>query len=79
MSSLQQRRAALRFDRRVRPAGYSDRAFGRFALLRAALTEALRRARSRGDLARLTDRELRDIGLTRDDALRESGKPFWRE
>lgn len=37
-----------------------------------------RRARGRAELARLSERELRDIGLTPAEALREYAKPFWR-
>jgi uncharacterized protein YjiS (DUF1127 family) len=37
------------------------------------------RARSRGDLMALSERELWDVGLTRVDAEREANKPFWRE
>lgn len=37
------------------------------------------RARQRSKLARLDDRMLRDIGVTRADAARELGKPFWRD
>lgn len=36
------------------------------------------RARGRAELAALSDRELRDIGMTRYDARYEIGKPFWR-
>jgi uncharacterized protein YjiS (DUF1127 family) len=36
-----------------------------------------RRTRSRTQLARLSERELRDIGLTPVDAAKESAKPFW--
>ena len=36
------------------------------------------RRRQRLDLAMLTDDELKDIGLERSDALRESQKPFWQ-
>jgi uncharacterized protein YjiS (DUF1127 family) len=36
------------------------------------------RARQRAMLARLDDHLLRDLGLTRAEALREYGKPFWR-
>ena len=36
------------------------------------------RSRQRCQLAGLNDRELKDIGLTRLDALREIQKPFWR-
>ncbi len=37
------------------------------------------RARMRHQFESLDDRLLKDIGLTRTDTLRESGKPFWRE
>ena len=37
-----------------------------------------RRARQRRALARLDDRLLRDIGLTRHQAERAARKPFWR-
>jgi uncharacterized protein YjiS (DUF1127 family) len=43
------------------------------------LSEWRRLSRSRADLARLDDRMLRDIGLTRADAWREINKPFWRK
>ncbi len=36
------------------------------------------RSGQRQDLAELEDRQLRDIGLTRDEIRRECGKPFWR-
>jgi uncharacterized protein YjiS (DUF1127 family) len=38
----------------------------------------LRRLRERAELARFTERDLRDIGLTQADADYEAGKPFWR-
>lgn len=38
-----------------------------------------RRARDRRMLAQLDAHMLRDIGITREDALREARKPFWRE
>ena len=38
----------------------------------------IERARQRNALARLDDRDLRDIGITRADAAREYEKPFWR-
>lgn len=34
--------------------------------------------RSRNTLADLTDEQLRDIGLTRAQAIREASQPFWR-
>lgn len=49
--------------------------------LACALALALRwidRARQRRLLAELDDRLLADIGITREDALREARKPFWR-
>ena len=36
------------------------------------------RVQERAELARMSDRELQDIGLTRLDAVREYQKPFWR-
>lgn len=44
----------------------------------ALYKEWRRRARGRAELAALSDRELRDIGVTRYDAHHEIGKPFWR-
>ena len=37
------------------------------------------RTRQRQVLAGLSDRELKDIAVSRVDALREAEKPFWRE
>lgn len=37
------------------------------------------RARQRRALARLTDRQLADVGLTRAEAEREAAKLFWRD
>ncbi len=45
----------------------------------ATLREWRRRIRDRGELARLDDCTLRDIGLTRGDAEFLINKPFWRE
>ena len=47
------------------------------SLLRV-LADWLARSRTRCDLARLDARLLRDIGLTRADAMGEIEKPFWR-
>ncbi|MCB1464537.1 MAG: DUF1127 domain-containing protein [Nitratireductor sp.] len=33
--------------------------------------------RSRRALMNLNDRQLRDIGVSRDEALREASRPFW--
>jgi uncharacterized protein YjiS (DUF1127 family) len=38
----------------------------------------IERARQRRCLAGLSDRSLKDIGISRCDALREARKPFWR-
>ncbi|WP_189050576.1 DUF1127 domain-containing protein [Aliidongia dinghuensis] len=38
----------------------------------------LRRSRTRKHLTQLEDPELRDIGVSRAQALAESQKPFWR-
>lgn len=37
-----------------------------------------KRHEQRRTLARLTDRELRDFGISRWDAAHEAAKPFWR-
>lgn len=44
----------------------------------AWLARVWRRRTERAELLSLTERELRDIGLTRYDALTEARKPFWR-
>ncbi len=38
----------------------------------------LEKARQRGLLKHLEDHQLRDIGLTREQAHREARKPFWK-
>lgn len=45
----------------------------------ATLREWRRRARSRHELAMLSDLMLHDIGITRADAEFLAGKPFWKE
>lgn len=54
----------------VRPIGVAD--------LVALLKIAILRSRGRSSLAELDHRLLSDIGLSRAEAVRESGKPFWR-
>jgi uncharacterized protein YjiS (DUF1127 family) len=39
----------------------------------------IKRSAERRRLADMSDRELKDIGITRYDALMEWKKPFWRE
>jgi uncharacterized protein YjiS (DUF1127 family) len=46
--------------------------------LAALLRRWRQRAYERRALLSLSDRELRDIGITRLDALREAEKPIWR-
>jgi len=75
MSTLHQRRAA--------PRRFSwPQAGGRVAILvagvAAMLAEWRRRARARAELGRMSDRELRDLGVTRAEAEREALRPFWR-
>jgi uncharacterized protein YjiS (DUF1127 family) len=38
----------------------------------------LNRAQGRRDLSELDDRLLADVGISREDAVWEAGKPFWR-
>ena len=52
---------------------------GFLSAVRAALSEWRRRKNGRLELARLDERMLRDIGLTRVDADYETNKPFWRK
>ena len=63
--------------------GFGARALrrSRDALSRAfaELCEWQRRRRDRAVLASFDDRMLRDIGVTRVDALFEINKPFWRK
>lgn len=54
-------------------ASYLAKKFG------ALVREWRRRARSRGDLMTLNERELWDVRLSRADAAREANKPFWQE
>ncbi len=53
-----------------------------FALLAAVFCRIKRYralARQRHELAQLSDDQLEDIGLTREAAEKEAGKPFWVE
>jgi uncharacterized protein YjiS (DUF1127 family) len=47
------------------------------ARLRAIVLEWQRRTRGRRELARLTHRELRDLGYSTCDVSAETRKPFW--
>ena len=76
MSTLEQRLAA-----RWRRQAY-DFGFSRLSLLAATVqylaAEWRQRARSRAELARMSDHDLRDIGITRAEVAHESAKPIWR-
>ena len=45
----------------------------------ATLRQWRRRSREREQISRIDERMLKDIGITRGEALRLSSKPFWRE
>jgi uncharacterized protein YjiS (DUF1127 family) len=50
----------------------------RFAAALARLRDGYAVYRQRRALLRLDDAMLKDLGLSRVDALQEGGKPFWR-
>jgi uncharacterized protein YjiS (DUF1127 family) len=56
-------------------AALSDRAYRIFGTLHLWI----RRTRERDQLARMDDRMLCDIGITRADAFMLSSRPFWKE
>jgi uncharacterized protein YjiS (DUF1127 family) len=58
--------------------GCQPRTGGDIHGLRALIGEWVHRAESRRELAALSDLALRDIGITRVDAIGEASKPFWR-
>jgi uncharacterized protein YjiS (DUF1127 family) len=49
-----------------------------FRILQKLLIFWIQRRRQRILLAELSDQHLRDIGITRYEALKEAKKPFWR-
>jgi uncharacterized protein YjiS (DUF1127 family) len=49
-----------------------------FAQLSDTLHTWRERARQRRELARWTERDLHDVGLSRSDIIQEAEKPFWR-
>ena len=66
-------------SQRVRRHALRDRLKDAVIRLRARLSEWRQVSRSRAELAKLDERMLRDIGLTRVDVWREINKPFWRK
>jgi len=60
--------------------GSSDAATGLHATWRwfNAVENWLTRRRGRQDLSLLDDRMLKDVGISREEALWEARKPFWR-
>lgn len=58
----------------------SSQAFSRNIVNRATalLTLWMQRSRQRHVLSSLQDHELKDIGISRADAIQESNKPFWK-
>ena len=49
-----------------------------FGFLRAAFHSWLQREQERGDLARLDERDLHDLGVTRGDLEFRLNRPFWQ-
>ncbi len=62
----------------IRSPAFSAMLFGFIRFLRVICNLWHSRARERRRLARLDARMLRDIGVSAEDAARESAKPFWR-
>jgi uncharacterized protein YjiS (DUF1127 family) len=61
-----------------RPAARRKDARGPVEEALRVLSARIERARQRRCLAGLSDRSLKDIGISRYDALHEARKPFWR-
>jgi uncharacterized protein YjiS (DUF1127 family) len=70
---------ADRIPRKTQWQASPRRLSGFLSEVRATLREWRQRKNGRLELARLDERMLRDIGLTRVDADYEINKPFWRE
>ena len=70
------------FDLYLPPKAYSawrrKEAIHPVAAAVALIARWIERARQRRALAALDDHTLRDIGITRVEAEREAGRPFWR-
>ena len=75
MSTLLQRRQAARLPSWPQT---PDRLAILIAGMRATFADWRRRHRARAELARMSERELHDLGITRAEAEREAAMPFWR-
>jgi len=69
----------LRHPRALRRRAALDALSEATAWVFATIGEWRRRSRDRAELARLDDRMLKDIGLTRSDRAFLAGKWFWRK
>jgi uncharacterized protein YjiS (DUF1127 family) len=74
--------AAIAFDPAVSPMNPGNSIsrcyrLPRWSQVKRHIAEWRIRACSRNELAILSDRTLRDIGLSRSDAMFEASKPFW--
>jgi uncharacterized protein YjiS (DUF1127 family) len=69
----------MKMSRPARPATLSPRTEPAFRPWRIAglLRRWLHRARSRDELAQLSDAQIRDMGLNPEWVRREGAKPFW--
>lgn len=76
---VQNERISGAATRRAPVVGVTAYLSGAFRTLANALAAWQQRIESRRHLLELDDRLLRDIGISRYDALREAAKPFWRE
>ncbi|MCG6857716.1 MAG: DUF1127 domain-containing protein [Salaquimonas sp.] len=56
---------------------YAYKLFVAIESLATRMSLAFERQTTRRELARLSDQQLDDIGITRADALREAGRPIW--
>lgn len=72
------------FSARVGPAGVSATEHGN-RLVKVQIARVLRllsiwysTAKQRRALLQLSDDQLKDIGISRADAIHEAGKPFWK-
>jgi uncharacterized protein YjiS (DUF1127 family) len=72
---LERRRAVVRARNRTAIDELSDAA----QWVSSTLRQWRRRSREREQISRMDERMLKDIGITRAEALRLSSKPFWRE